>query len=260
VPTILQLLLSRGGLGDRELPHLRTITNAGAALPEATVRRVRDALPDTRLYLMYGQTEAQRICYLPPDQADARPTSVGIPIPGTEVWIEGPSGERLGAGETGELIVRGPHVMHGYWGQSDATEAKLRPGQWPWERLLATGDLFRRDEDGYLHFQSRSDDIIKSRGEKVAPRAVEEVLCGAHGVEEAAVVGVPDDLLGEAVHAHVSAAPGHELDARVLRRHCAQLLEDHMVPQRIVVHAELPRTGNGKVDRRLLARHAKTDA
>jgi len=252
VPTIFQVLLSRGGLERHELPHLRTVTNAGAALPEVSVRRLRGALPDARLFLMYGQTEAQRICYLPPEQVDARPTSVGVPIPGTELWVADREGKPVPAGEVGELIVRGAHVMHGYWGREEATAKKLRAGRWPWERVLATGDLFRRDEEGYLHFVSRTDDIIKSRGEKVAPREVEEVLCSASGVREAAVVGVPDEILGEAVHAHVAADPGFELDTRALRRACAERLEDHMVPQRVVVHEELPRTGNDKVDRRAL--------
>jgi amino acid adenylation domain-containing protein len=252
VPTIFQLLLS-GGLADRELPHLRTLTNAGAGLPTAAVKKLRTALPEARLFLMYGQTEAQRICYLPPEFVDEKPSSVGVPIPGTEVWIAAPDGQQLGPGETGELIVRGAHVMHGYWGRPEASEAKLRPGRWPWERVLATGDLFRLDEDGFLYFHSRTDDIIKSRGEKVAPREVEEALCDADGVREAAVVGVPDDLLGEAIHAHVVAEPGHELDPRALRRFCSERLEGHMVPKTVLIHAELPRTGNNKIDRRLLA-------
>ena len=118
--------------------------------------------------------------------------------------------------------------------------------------MLATGDLFRTDEDGYLYFVGRRDDIIKSRGEKVVPREVEEVLHAAAGVREAAAVGVPDDLLGNVVHAHVAALPGHELDEAALRRHCAEHLEDHMVPKRVFVHEELPRIGSGKIDRRSL--------
>jgi acyl-coenzyme A synthetase/AMP-(fatty) acid ligase len=119
--------------------------------------------------------------------------------------------------------------------------------------VLRTGDLFRTDDDGYLYFVGREDDLIKSRGEKVVPREVEEVLHAADGVREAAVVGIPDDLLGQAVHAHVSPQPGAELDGDALRRHCAERLEDYMVPQVVLVHEELPRTPNGKVDRRALA-------
>jgi len=143
--------------------------------------------------------------------------------------------------------------MQGYWGDPEATAARLRPGRWPWERVLATGDLFRRDEDGFLYFVGRLDDIIKSRGEKVAPREVEDVLAAAPGVGEVAVLGVPDRLLGQAIHAHVAPRAGCALDAAALRRHCAEHVEDYMVPQRIVVHEALPKTPNGKIDKLAIA-------
>jgi long-chain acyl-CoA synthetase len=252
VPTVFGVLLSLRGLADRELPDLRLLTSAGAALPEGMARELRRTLPNAGICPMYGQTEAQRICYLPPEEFDARPTSVGVPIPGTEVWIEDDGGNVLGRGETGELIVRGAHVMQGYWGGDELTAKRLRPGRWPWERVLGTGDLFRTDEDGFLYFVSRRDDVFKSRGEKVVPREIEEVLHMIPGVREAAAVGVPDALLGNVVHAHVAAQPGHELDELALRRHCAEHLEDHMIPKRIVIHEELPRIGSGKIDRRAL--------
>lgn len=253
VPTIYQLLLSLPGLADRELPHLRFLTNAGAGLPTPVVRAVREAFPRARLYLMYGQTECQRVCRLPAGEVDGNPSSVGTAIPGTEAWVEDEDGEVAAPGVVGELMVRGPHVMQGYWGNEEATDRRLRPGRWPWERVLATGDLFRADERGYLYFVGRRDDIIKSRGQKVAPREVEDVLHSFAGVRDVAVVGVPDQLLGEAVIAHVSSDPGIELDAKALRRHCAESLESHMVPKRVVIHAELPRIGSGKIDRRALA-------
>jgi len=252
VPTVFGVLTALRGLADRELPHLRFLTNAGAALPAATLAAVRRTFPDARLYSMYGQTECTRVCYLPPEQLDARPTSVGIPIPGTEAWVEDDDGRVAAPGEVGELIVRGSHVMQGYWQDEQGTAERLRPGRWPWERVLATGDLFRRDAEGYLYFVSRRDDMIKSRGEKVVPREVEEVLHAVPGVREAAVVGVPDELLGQAVHAHVAPVSGEQLDAGDLRRCCAERLEVHMVPRRIVLHAFLPRTANGKIDRRAL--------
>jgi acyl-CoA synthetase (AMP-forming)/AMP-acid ligase II len=253
VPTMFQILLSLRGLDQREFPELRVLTSAGAALPSTTMAALRRTFPSARLYSMYGQTECQRICYLPPDQLDARPTSVGIPIPGTEAWVEDGDGKVAGSGIVGELIVRGEHVMQGYWANAEATAARLRPGRSPSERVLATGDLFRTDEDGYLYFVSRRDDIINSGGEKIAPREVEEVLYAAAGVREAAVVGVPDELLGEAVHAHVAPEADHELDLAALRRHCAERLEDHMVPRTLMIHDALPRTDNGKLDRRALA-------
>ena len=253
VPTVFQVLLTLRGLAERPLPHLRFLTNAGAALPTPALEEVRRTFPNADLYSMYGQTECIRTCFLPPDQLDVRPGSVGIAIPGTDTWIEDDDGNVLESGETGELIVRGPHVMQGYWRDPDATAPRLREGREAGERVLASNDIFRTDEEGYLYFVSRRDDIIKSRGEKVPPREVEEVIHADPGVREVAVVGVPDRLLGEAVHAHVSAKEGKELDPLALKRLCAEHLEDYMVPQQVVVHDELPRNNNGKIDRLALA-------
>ena len=238
VPTTWELLTTRTALADRELPHLRTLTNAGAALSVEQVAAVRATFPGARLFSMYGQTECKRVCYLPPEELDARPGSVGVPIPGTEAWVAG----------DGELMVRGDHVMQGYWQDPEATDRKLIVDP-DGTRTLRTGDLFRQDADGFLYFVARKDDIIKSRGEKVAPLEVEHTLLRAPGVSEAAVVGAPDRLLGEAIVAHVA---GDDPDPAALRRHCAAHLEAHMVPGEIRVHAALPRTHSGKIDRAAL--------
>jgi long-chain acyl-CoA synthetase len=261
VPTIFQVLTSAGssngdGPAVHDLPHLRFITNTAAALAPTTIAALRGAFPQARLYSMYGLTECKRVAWLPPDQLDARPESVGIPIPGTEAWVEDDAGSRLPPGETGELVVRGAHVMQGYWNDPDATAERLRPGRWPWERVLATGDLFRQDDEGYLYFVGRRDDILKSRGEKVAPREVETVLHQADGVRTAAVVGAPDRLLGQAIVAYVVPHEDANLTSAQLRRHCAKNLEDYMVPARIELRDQLPTTPNGKVDRRKLAEEA----
>jgi long-chain acyl-CoA synthetase len=253
VPTVFQLLLTLRGLAERPLPHLRFLTSAGAALPGPAIEEVRRTFSGAELYVMYGQTECIRTCYLPPEQLDVRPGSVGVPIPGTETWIEDDEGNEVGPGVVGELITRGPHVMQGYWHNPEATAERVREGRNPGERVLATNDLFRTDEDGFLYFVGRRDDIIKSRGEKVPPREVEEVLHLDPAVHEAAVVGVPDRLLGEAVHAHVSAREDKELDPMALKRLCAEHLEDYMVPQQVFVHDELPRNQNNKIDRLGLA-------
>ncbi|MGB8650059.1 MAG: AMP-binding protein [Mycobacteriales bacterium] len=253
VPTLWAVLVSLHGLAERSLPTLRVLTNAGAALPPSRLAEVLRTFPRAQLFSMYGQTECKRVCYLPPEQLERRPDSVGIPIPGTEVWVEREDGSEAAPGEVGELVVRGDHVMQGYWGDPEGTARKLVPGQHPGDRVLRTGDLFRRDDEGFLYFVARRDDIITTRGEKVAPLEVERVLCTAPGVRDAAVVGVPDDLLGQRVVAHVSALPGHELQPAALRRHCAQHLEDAKVPAQVVLHEELPRLGNGKIDRLALA-------
>jgi long-chain acyl-CoA synthetase len=150
-------------------------------------------------------------------------------------------------------VVRGSNVMKGYWELPEETDRVLRPGPLPGEKVLYTGDLFRMDEEGYLYFVGRRDDIIKSRGEKVSPREVENVLCAHPQIAEAAVVGVPDEILGQAIKAVVSRRNGSQLSERDVLRHCASRLEDFMVPQLVEFRAALPKTGNGKIDRKSLA-------
>lgn len=252
VPTVWAILTAGESAEPPSLPDLRFITNAGAALSEGMAAEVRRTFPGARLYPMYGLTECLRVCYLPPEDLDRKPGSVGIAIPGTEAWVADEDGTRLGPGEVGELMVRGSHVMQGYWNDPEATAERLRPGRWPWERTLATGDLFRTDEDGYLFWAGRRDDMIKSRGEKVMPREVEDVVLGVAGVADAVVTGAPDRILGQAIHVHVAPRPGEDLDAGTIRRACAEQLESHKVPKKVHLHEEMPKTPNGKVDRAAL--------
>ena len=170
-------------------------------------------------------------------------------IPGTEVWVEDEQGRRLGPGQVGELVVRGRHVMRGYWGDAEATARRFRPGPIAGERLCYTGDLFRQDQDGFLYFVARRDDIIKSRGEKVSPREVEEVLHRLPGVRQAAVVGVPDPVLGEAIKAYLVLEAGGACSARDVIKHCRASLESFMVPKYVEFASELPQTVTGKVAR-----------
>lgn len=253
VPTMAAMLLEMRDLEPGRLPHLRTITNTAAALPPAHIERLQRLFPQASIYSMYGLTECKRCTYLPPSELARRPASVGIAIPGTEAYVVNEAGERCRPGEVGELVVRGPHIMKGYWEDPEATDRVLRPGPYPWERVLHTGDLFRADDEGFLYFVGRKDDMIKSRGEKVSPREVEAVLYGLPGVREAAVVGVPHPILGMAIKAVIAAAPGAGLTAAAVIRHCAGRLEDFMVPQMIEFRAELPKTETGKINRRLAA-------
>lgn len=245
VPTAYAILLGMD-LKAFDLSSLRYMTNAAAALPVEHVRRLRERFPRVALYLMHGLTETARTVYLPPEEVDRRPSSVGRAIPGTEVWLEDEQGHRVGAGEVAELVVRGRHVMRGYWNNPKATSERFRPGPTPGERVCYSGDLFRADEDGYLHFVSRKDDIIKCRGEKVSPREVENVIYGIEGVTEAAVIGVPDPVLGQAIKAFV-VAPGKELTALQVLAHCKAHLEDLMVPKHVELRSELPKTPSGKI-------------
>ncbi len=250
VPTMAALLLHMKDLKPGALPHLRYITNTAAALPPAFIARLRALFPDAQLYSMYGLTECKRCTWLPPMQLDQRPTSVGIAIPGTQAFVVDEQGRNLGAGEVGELVIRGPHVMKGYWQNPEATARALRPGPYPWERQLHTGDLFRTDENGYLYFVGRMDDIIKTRGEKVSPKEIENILYALPGIREAVVVGVSDPVLGKAIKAVVAVQPGANITDKDIQRHCARHLEDFMVPKCVEFRDELPKTDTGKISRR----------
>ena len=251
VPTIFAMLLQMD-LSRWDLTSLRYLTNTAAALPVTHIQQLRKAFPQAKLYSMYGLTECKRVSYLPPEELDRRPGSVGIAIPNTEVWIEDEEGRRVWPGEVGELVVRGSHVMQGYWELPEETARTFRPGRYPGERLLYTGDLFTMDEEGFLYFVSRKDDTIKSRGEKVSPKEVEDVLYRLDGVIEAAVVGVPDPLLGQAIKAYVLIKDGAGLTERQVLRHCAAHLEDFMVPKYVEFCDSLPKTPSGKISRRSL--------
>jgi long-chain acyl-CoA synthetase len=252
VPTLYALLLRYPDLLEKDLPSLRYMTNTAAALPTSHIEQLRAAFPHAQLFSMYGQTECKRVSYLPPEELDRRPASVGIAIPNTEVYIVDDEDKRVAAGEIGELVVRGPHVMQGYWRSPELTAQRYRPGPLPGERVLYTGDLFRMDEDGYLYFMGRKDDIIKCRGEKVSPREVENAACMHDSVAEAAVLGVPDPILGQAIRLLVVPRAGATLTAHEVRAHCARYLEDFMLPKYVELVSELPRTENGKVDKRHL--------
>jgi len=246
VPTIFAMLMQKD-LSAFDLSSLRYITNTAAALAPSKILELQAAFPGVALYSMYGLTETKRTLYLPPDQLGTRPGSVGIPIPGTEAWIEDEAGRRLSPGETGELVVRGRHVMRGYWEAPEATARRFRPGPLPGERLCYSGDLFRQDPEGYFYFISRRDDIIKSRGEKVAPKEVENVLHLLPGVT-AVVVGVPDPTAGEAVKAFIVATGTALTEAQVIA-HCRAHLEDFMVPKYVEFRSELPMTSSGKISK-----------
>lgn len=246
VPTVYAMLLPMD-LSAFDLSTLRYLSNTAAALPVSHIEAIRKKFPAATLYSMYGLTETKRTLFLPPAELDRRPGSVGIPIPGTEAWVQDESGRRLGPGEVGELVVRGRHVMRGYWEAPDATNNRYRPGLVPGERACYTGDLFRMDEDGFFYFVGRRDDIIKSRGEKVPPKEVEAALYLLEGVREAAVIGVSDPLLGQAIKAFVVVAEGNSLTDKQVLAHCRAHLEDYMVPKHVEFRAELPKTSSGKI-------------
>jgi acyl-CoA synthetase (AMP-forming)/AMP-acid ligase II len=250
VPTVYATIL--GMSHDEPYPSVRCLTNAAAGLPPALHDGLRRVFPNALLYRMYGQTECIRVCYLEPELIDAKPTSVGKAIPGTEAIVLDDFGNPVEPGETGVLHVRGPHIMMGYWRAPELTARSLRDGPYPGERILCTYDHFTVDADGDLYFVDRSDDIIKTRGEKVSSVEVENALHEIDGVRQAAVIGVPDDLLGQAVRAYVVLQEEAELTEQEIIRVCRSKLENFMVPREVQLVEELPQTESGKVRKKSL--------
>ena len=254
VSTISSILLNLNDLEEHDFSSVRYITNTAQALPERHITRLRALMPRARIYLMYGLTECKRVAYLPPELIDSKPASVGIPIPDTEAWIEDESGAVITTpGVAGELVVRGPHVMVGYWNRPAETAQALRPGRHPYERELRTGDLFRQDADGHLYFISRRDDLIKTAGKRVGPHEVENVLYELDAVKEAAVIGIPDETLGSAIKAFVALRQGMMLTEAEVIKHCQKRLERFRVPKQVAFVAELPKTSSGKISKKGLS-------
>jgi acyl-CoA ligase (AMP-forming) (exosortase A-associated) len=241
--------------------HLRYFANTGGRMPLETLRALRAALPRTRPYLMYGLTEAFRSTYLPPEQVDVRPDSIGKAIPDAEILVLREDGSECAANEPGELVHRGALVGLGYWNDPEKTAERYRPlphreagqGLMLPEIAVFSGDTVRRDEEGYLYFIGRRDEMIKTSGYRVSPTEIEEVLYGTQLVGEAAAFGVPHPQLGQAVVAVVT-PKADVLDTDTLLRLARERLPAYMVPGRIEVRpGPLPRNPNGKIDRKLLS-------
>ncbi|UUU22449.1 class I adenylate-forming enzyme family protein [Streptomyces sp. DSM 40750] len=249
VPSVadrLAWLLRRGsGKASGRLRGLRLLTNTGAALSDTTMAALRGALPGLRIQVMYGLTECKRTAIMPPDGDLARPGSCGLPLPGTEVFVVGDDGERLPAGEIGQFVVRGPHVMAGYWRRPELTAERFprAEGLFP---ELRTGDYGRQDDDGYLYFAGRRDDLYKERGFRLSATEVEAAAARVEGVVSAAVL--PPDGRRSAVLAVVADLPAEEVRERM-----RDLIEPFKIPRRCVRLDALPVNGNGKVDRKQLA-------
>ncbi|HWR82418.1 MAG TPA: AMP-binding protein [Candidatus Deferrimicrobium sp.] len=250
VPTMWAILLQMEELTGDALSSVRYITNAGAALPPAYVPRIKKMFPNARFYAMYGLTECIRVCYLPPDLIDKKPDSVGFPMPNTEVFVVDENGNFKDRGATGQLVIRGSHVMPGYWNNPEGTAKVLKPGRFPWEKVLYTGDMFRLDDDGFMYFVGRMDDIIKVRGERVSPKEIEHVLYQLEDVVETRAIPVPDEITGSAIRAEVVLRKDSKLTVDAILHHCRQNLEDLMVPKYIAVVESLPKSESGKILKR----------
>ncbi|NOX92946.1 MAG: acyl-CoA ligase (AMP-forming), exosortase A system-associated [Gammaproteobacteria bacterium] len=247
--------------------HLHTLTNSGGHLPVSVINNLQRCLPASRLFLMYGLTEAFRSSYLPPEELASRPTSMGRAIPHVELAVVRPDGTACASGEPGELVHAGPLVAQGYWNNPAATARHFRSPPTAMlnhhadEKVLWSGDTVTMDTDGYLYFVGREDDMIKTSGYRVSPIEVEEVLHTNERVHEAAVFGVPHPTLGQAIMAIVTSDGDTRADetrvdnaafVQELLDSCRVALPAFMLPTHIEQRQQLPKTPNGKIDRQRL--------
>ncbi len=234
------------------LPALRIATCAGGRLSPEAVKAVRAAQPQARLFLMYGLTEVFRSTYLPPDEVDAHPDSMGRAVPGSAVYVVREDGTVCDDGEIGELVHAGPTVAIGYWNDPETTARVFRPNPTAdasrpgLERAVFSGDLVRRDAEGRLYYVGRRDRMIKTLGFRVSPDEIADVLYASRQVTEAVVTSEPDDARGDRIVAHVVLSAEGSLEA--LRRWCGVELPRHMQPARWDVRDALPRNAAGKFD------------
>ena len=250
--------LARIDWPEEAIASLRYIANTGGAMPTATLETLRHKLPTTTVFLMYGLTEAFRSTYLPPEELDARPTSIGKAIPNAEVMVVRDDGSVCGPGEPGELVHRGALVALGYWNDPERTRQRFRPapgrpGEVPTEELAVwSGDTVVKDEDGFLYFVARKDDMIKSSGYRISPTEIEEVVYATGLVNECAAIGVPHADIGQAVVVVAHASVPGDGSASEIAAACRRALPNYMVPARVVWREAMPKNPNGKVDRRRL--------
>lgn len=240
VPATFYILMHRTSFLQHDWSFLRYISQAGGGMRVETIERLRQAMPHTGIYIMYGQTEAAaRLTYLEPALLESHVGSIGKAIPGVEIRVVNGQGDEAAVDEVGELTARGANIMAGYWNNTAGTAEALRDG---W---LYTGDMARRDADGFLYIVSRKSDFIKSASYRVSPGEIEDVIASLGGIEDVAVIGVPDTLMGESIAACV-VSPAHHFDAQAIREHCLKSLPLYKVPRYILRIDEIPRTASGK--------------
>ena len=248
VPYHIHMLLKGGTLSKYNLSSLRSITSSGNKLEPTTIDRLKEELPRVQIFSMYGLTESTtRATYVPPEILSKKKESCGRPLPGVEIKIVKEDGSNSPIGQVGEVFLRGPNIMKAYFADSKLTSETLVDG---W---LKTGDLGHLDEDGYLYLDGRKKDIIKCCGERISALEIEQVLMEHPEVEEAAVIGSQDSLMGEIVHAYV-VPRSSSLKKGELRDHCIKRLSHHKIPYRYSFIEKLPKTATGKVQKYLLDR------
>jgi len=249
VPTIFAMMIASNKKHRLSFESIQKITNTAAALPAEYIPELKQIFPNAQIFKMYGLTECKRVCYLEPELIDLKPDSVGKAIPGTEVFLLSPDGHPVPSEERGILHIRGPHLMSGYWNNEVLSKEMLKPAKLPGENILCSKDWFKMDADGFLYFLGRNDDIIKTRGEKVSPVEIENVIYKIQAIKEVAVIGIPDEILGESIVAFLTTHNNNKLDELEVIKECTTNLEIFMVPQKIKFLNEMPQNSNGKIDK-----------
>jgi len=266
VPTLwVQLLSKLSPFATMDFPKLRYITNSGGSVPERHVTELQRLLPATSIYLMYGLTEAFRSTFLPPDELPSRPTSMGKAIPNVEILVVDEKGQECRAGEVGELVHRGGVIFQGYWNDVEATNRVLKPSPRQLDAVVCpelavwSGDLVKRDDDGFLYFVGRRDKLIKSAGNRISPQEVEAALMKVQGINEAVVFGVPHEELGQSITAVVAVDQGFTLDQGTVETALQAEIARYMIPHKFVALTVLPRGSTGKVDRARIEKEFGSD-
>jgi acyl-CoA synthetase (AMP-forming)/AMP-acid ligase II len=255
VPSTFAALLRVGDPGRFDMSRLRYLTQAGGPMNQALAARVRAAFPRAKLFVMYGQTEASaRLSYLPPEDLDRKPGSVGVPVRGVAISVVDATGRPVRPGTLGEVIATGSNVMMGYLREPAATRHALRGG------ALHTGDIGFLDRDGYLYISGRHSEMISSGGHRIGPQEIEDVVSAMSDVEECAVVGVEDDMLGQRIVAVVVPRDGRQPDPRAVQRACLDVLPRHKVPSEVRLVADLPRSDRGKLLRTVVRARLEAEA
>ncbi len=259
VPSVWALLLQNKKSLEREpLTELRYISNTGGMIPSTHLEQLKTLLVHTKIFLMYGLTEAFRSTYLPPDQVHRGASCIGKAINNTDIWVVTPDGKETAPEEPGELIHRGPTVALGYWGDIEKTRSVYRvnpfapPEMNGADMVVYSGDIVKRDAEGFMYYIGRRDEQIKTQGYRVSPLEIEELLYSTGVVHEAAAFGKKDDLLGQRIVVVCSLREGKTSSPDEIRKLCAERAPSHLVPQEIVVLNDLPKNANGKTDRSLL--------
>jgi long-chain acyl-CoA synthetase len=252
VPTIYAMMIAANKNSGLSFNCIKKVTNTAAALPAEFIPDLKKIFPEALIFKMYGLTECKRVCYLEPELIDVKTDSVGKAIPGTEVFLLSLKGDPVPPGERGILHIRGPHIMLGYWHKEELSREMLRQGNLPGERILCSNDWFKMDEEGFLYFLGRTDDIIKTRGEKVSPAEIENTIYKIKGIKEVAVIGIPDEIMGESIIAYVTTHGHLQIGEKDIQKECMFSLELFMVPQHIIFLDEMPKSSNSKIDKKEL--------